>query len=1069
MAQNKSPETLPAQDFFLDTHAFLMDAPIGIFMSTPEGRYLGVNTALARIYGYSTPEEMIAAVTDIAAQVYVDPGDRELFKRLLEDQGEVVNHESRFRRKDGTILWVSRNARVLKGKDGVIVAYQGFTTDITDRRQAEGEKVEAEKRFRLMFTNAPMPYQSLDEQGNFLDVNQTFLDALGYSRDELIGRNFGDILPPAWREHFKENFPDFKAVGEILGVEFEMVKKDGSTILVYFNGKIQCDDQGRFLRTHCIFQDITNQKRTEEYLQKVLDATNDGIWDYDLATGRFACSERFAEILGYKSEEIQDFGCFCEDNIHPEDADGFRKVFKGYINGSLPRYATEFRLKTKEGDYKWIYTRGQVLRRDATSKPMRIVGAHTDITERKQAEEENAKSASLLSATLESTADGLLVINSDGIRTLYNQRFIEMWHIPKSLLEDSVNETMLQYVLDQMANPEDFLAKVRELYDTPAASSVDLLHFADGRVFERYSQPQRLDGKIIGRVWSFRDITERVTAEETLIRQQRSIELSNRIANVFLTSAEDEVFADVLDIILLVLDSRFGYFGYIDEAGDLVCPSLTRDVWEQCQVAGKNVFFPRAGWGGLWGRSLMEKQTLVANGNLQFPVGHVTLENALAVPIVHHDNLIGQFVVANKAGGYDKNDRNLLETAASQTAPILFAIQERARQETAHVKLQAQLTQAQKMESVGRLAGGVAHDFNNMLSVINGYAELVLNDLQPNSSSHAKIQSILKAGRQSADIVRQLLAYARKQTIDPQILHLNEALDDMLRMLGNLIGENIELACMPGHNLWKVKMDPAQLNQMLANLAINARDAITDVGRVTIETGNVVFDQTFCAMHAGTMPGEFVLLSVSDNGRGMDQETQERLFEPFFTTKEPGKGTGLGLATVYGIVKQNNGFIYVYSEPGKGTTFRVYLPRYQSAPEEERPRPTPDEIPRGRETVLLVEDKPVVLDLCTAMLENLGYEVLPAADQKEALRLAREHPGEIHLLLTDVIMPGMNGRDLKDQILPLRPEIKCLFMSGYTANVIVHHGVLEEGINFIEKPFTRHSLAVKLRQVLTGA
>jgi PAS domain S-box-containing protein len=213
------------------------------------------------------------------------------------------------------------------------------------------------------------------------------LTSWGTPRNELIGRNFGDILHPAWREHFKENFPSFKAVGEILGVEFEMVKKDGSTIVVHFNGKIQQDDQGRFLRTHCIFQDITKQKRAEEYLQQVLDATNDGIWDYDLASGRFACSERFAEILGYKSEEIQDFGCFCKDNIHPEDAERFRETFEGYVHGRLPRYATEFRLKTKEGDYKWIYTRGQALRRDAAGKATRIVGVHADITDRKQAEE----------------------------------------------------------------------------------------------------------------------------------------------------------------------------------------------------------------------------------------------------------------------------------------------------------------------------------------------------------------------------------------------------------------------------------------------------------------------------------------------------------------------------------------------------------------------------------------------------------------------------------------------------------------------------------------------------------
>ncbi|WP_319589125.1 ATP-binding protein [uncultured Desulfobulbus sp.] len=564
------------------------------------------------------------------------------------------------------------------------------------------------------------------------------------------------------------------------------------------------------------------------------------------------------------------------------------------------------------------------------------------------------------------------------------------------------------------------------------------------------------------------DITERKQAEEALIRQQRFIKLNNLIANVFLTSSRNEVFADVLNVILTALDSRFGFFGYINEAGDLVSPTLTRDVWDQCQVADKSIVFPRANWKGLWCRALLEKQTFISNENLQVPEGHVALENALATPIVYNDNLIGLFVVANKAGGYDKDDRDLLESVAAQTAPILFAIQEEARRKIEHEKLEVQLHQAQKMESVGRLAGGVAHDFNNMLGVILGYTELAMERVEPDNPLHANLEKIQGAAQRSADLTRQLLAFARKQIVSPKVIDLNDTIESVLKMLLRLIGEDIDLAWRPGKEVWPVKMDPIQVDQILTNLCVNARDAIVDTGKLTIETSIASFDEEYCSHHAGIVPGDYVLLAVSDTGCGMDKETQAHLFEPFFTTKEMGKGTGLGLATVYGVVKQNNGFINVYSEPRKGTTFKIYLPRHldKTVPLPEKEPYKPDE--RGRETVLLVEDEPTILDMTTEMLERLGYTVLAAGTPGEAIRLTREHPGRIDLLLTDVVMPEMNGRDLAKTLLSIYPDIRRLFMSGYTASVIAHHGVLDEGMHFIHKPFSMKDLGRKLREALEG-
>lgn len=380
-------------------------------------------------------------------------------------------------------------------------------------------------------------------------------------------------------------------------------------------------------------------------------------------------------------------------------------------------------------------------------------------------------------------------------------------------------------------------------------------------------------------------------------------------------------------------------------------------------------------------------------------------------------------------------------------------------------KLQVQLNQAQRIESVGRLAGGVAHDFNNMLGVILGHAEMALLKLDPEHPQYHDLQAIHAAAERSADLTRQLLAFARRQTITPKVIDLNETIEGMLKMLRRLIGEDIDLAWNPGMSIWPVTMDPSQLDQILANLCVNARDAIEGVGKVTIETANAFFDENYYRHNAEVVVGEYVLLAVSDDGCGMEKETLAQIFDPFFTTKELGQGTGLGLATVYGIVKQNNGFINVYSEPGEGTTFKIYLPRHTARTAVPK---AASQVPvgRGHETILLVEDESSILEISKEMLESFGYTVRAASTPGEAIRIAEEHAGDINLLMTDVIMPEMNGRNLAKRLLSLYPELACLFMSGYTADVIAHRGVLEEGVHFIQKPFSVQGLAAKVREAL---
>lgn len=396
----------------------------------------------------------------------------------------------------------------------------------------------------------------------------------------------------------------------------------------------------------------------------------------------------------------------------------------------------------------------------------------------------------------------------------------------------------------------------------------------------------------------------------------------------------------------------------------------------------------------------------------------------------------------------------------------IYDIDDKITAEKEREELQLQLTQSQKLEAIGKLAGGVAHDFNNILSVIIGKSELALMKMRATDPFRKSFSDIKKAAEHSANLTRQLLAFARKQTIAPQVADINAIMGDTMTMLRRIISENIDLKQVPASNVWMIKVDPDQVAQVLTNLCVNARDAISGNGQIIIRTENCSLDETYYRDKSSYRPGDYVCLSVSDNGCGMDQETQKHIFEPFFTTKDLHTGTGLGLATVYGIIRQNNGFIVVYSEKNQGTTFKVFLPRYRGRAPRDLPQKQNQETPRGRESILLVEDERDLLQISEQMLTELGYRVFAANGPKEALEYMAEHGNTIDLLLTDVIMPQMNGRDLVARVNSTHPRIRHLYMSGYTADIIAHQGILEEGIVFLQKPFSVHELAIKVRTVL---
>ena len=921
---------------------------------------------------------------------------------------------------------------------------------------------------------------------------------------------------------------------------------------------------------------------------------------------------------------------------------------------------------------------------------------------------------SVLQATLESTADGILVVDLVGKIVSHNRHFEEMWHLSPELIaannDAAGRRRLIAHVQDQLTNPHLFVDGIQERYAEPESDSFDVLTFKDGRVLERYSIPLRLNGRSVGRVWSFRDVTARRRAEcvqEAVYRISHTAHTADNLQE--LLHAIHEIVGELMpakNFYVSLYDAEkdrleFPYF--VDEI-DLTCdvkprklrkglteyvlrtgqPLLaTPEVYERLVAAGEAELIgaPSIDWLGVplkvkdrtigvvvtqtysqgvrygegerdiltfvssqmamaierkrvedaWREQSELLQRIVDNipvmlvfldeqgrihwGNrewthtLGYDIGEARardiftelypdpgerqrLRDSIGAPVGQWTDFrtrtktgaILDTIWANApltgggwlAIGMDVSDRKRAEeryrSFIAQSSegvsrleidpPVPISLSEEAqidrlyagariaecndamarmyglgearelvgtqladlhnvadptnreqirafirggyrvsdsetrehdregrsrvflnnvvgfledghlvrvwgtqRDVTDQRHLEEQFRQSQKMEAVGQLAGGIAHDFNNLLTAILGNTQLLLRDLPPGDAKRGDVEEIRKASERAASLTRQLLAYSRRQMLQPEVLDLNVVVAEMDKMLRRLIGEHIALVAVLASDLGRVRADPNQLEQVIVNLAVNARDAMPDGGKLTIETANVDLDETFAQAHLGSVPGAYVMLAVTDSGVGMDATVRAHLFEPFFTTKEVGKGTGLGLATVYGIVKQSDGYISVYSEPGRGSSFKIYLPRNGSTADlpvtPQRGGPA-----RGSETILVVEDEPAVLTLSQRALEAQGYVVLAAADAAAALRVVERHGGTIHMLLTDVVMPGLSGRELADRLGAQRPGIRVLYMSGYPGDAVVQHGTLPSGSAFLQKPFSPDGLARKVRDVL---
>jgi signal transduction histidine kinase len=581
-------------------------------------------------------------------------------------------------------------------------------------------------------------------------------------------------------------------------------------------------------------------------------------------------------------------------------------------------------------------------------------------------------------------------------------------------------------------------------------------------------------------------ITERKQAEEAL---RRSEEEARRLAQ------ENSVMAEIGRIISSTLNIEEVYERFAEEVRKLIpfdriminLADLKNKTSTPAYIAGIDVPDRRVGdntpmAGTVTEEVIRTRSSLlikVDNDNIDevvnrfpplLPTFQAGLRSIISVPLISKDQVIGVLSLRSLVPkAYTDQDVRLAERIGGEIAGAIANAQlyaERIQAEKEMAVLQEQLRQSQKMEAIGRLAGGIAHDFNNLLTIIKGYSQLSLIELKETDPMRGSIEEIKRAADRAADLTRQLLAFSRRQILEMRVLDLNSVLRDLDKMLRRVIGEDIELVTLLAEDLGRVKTDHGQMQQVIMNLAVNAKDAMPNGGKLTIETANVELDETYARSHVAVIPGRYAMLSVSDTGVGMTAEVKEQVFEPFFTTKEKGKGTGLGLSTVYGIVKQSGGNIWVYSEPGQGTTFKIYLPRVDEPLEELKEKAEVKEIPLGSETILVVEDEGEVRKVAVRILSGQGYKVLEASHGNDAMLVCKQHEGPIHLMVTDVVMPNMSGHELAKRLKAFHPEMKVLYMSGYTDNAIVHHGVLEKGMNYIQKPFTVEGLAKKVREVL---
>ena len=898
--------------------------------------------------------------------------------------------------------------------------------NIFERNQADLALRESERRFQQLAEDSGTVAWEVDAEGLYTYVSSVSVALWGYAPSELVGRmHFYDLHPDEGREAFKEaalaafarkeSFKDFVNAVQT---------KEGRRRWVCTNGAAELNDDGTLRGYRGSDVDITVRMVAEAALREsnarlsaVVEASPTGIVVSRLLDGKvLEANDAAVRLYGFTREEalgrtVGELGTYVDLSQRDE------LVRQLTQHGSVEQFPIEFRRRS--GEVGVLEMSGRVVELGGEKC---LVSMLLDVTARKRAEESLRASEVQFRQLVDNITDVFWITSPDfAVMHYVSPGFEKIWG---------------RSVESLYAEPHLWVDAILPAERERVFASFGALSTSDQEVEAEY-RIVRPDGAVR---W-IRDRSFRVIDASGKVTRLAGL-ASDITAN---RQAEDEVRALSRVVeqspLSIIITDRAGTIEYVNPYFERATGYTKGEVLGQNPRLLKSGTMPAKTYDEMW-------TAITAGGEWRGELcnrrksGELFWESAVISGIRDGDGAIAHYIAVKE----DVTERKLAEAERSN--------------------LEAQVQQAQRLESVGRLAGGVAHDFNNMLAVILSYAEMASEQVARGEPLHDDLQVIGDAARRSADLTRQLLLFSRQQPVAPRALDLNESIQGMLKMLHRLVGENVRLVWVPETKLWAVMIDPTQVDQILANLCVNARDAIADVGKLTVETSNVTLDEGYCASHAGVSPGAYVRLTVSDDGCGIGADDLAHVFEPFFTTKEVGKGTGLGLATVYGIVKQNDGHIDVSSEVGTGTTFAIYLPRHADPGELARAGERRSQVPCGDETILLVEDQPGILRATTRLLEGLGYTVLGATSPKDAVRQAQECARPIHLLLTDVIMPEMNGRDLAKHLTANQPGLRVVFMSGFTANVIAADGVLRDGVHFLQKPFSKSDLGFKVREAL---
>jgi two-component system, cell cycle sensor histidine kinase and response regulator CckA len=1010
---------------------------------------LEANDAAMRAYGYSREELLGRKITDLCLDEEI-PRALKLADKLptsLSCQGHW-----RHRRKSGEIFDVEITTQGIRfaGRDTVLAA----ALDVSARRAAEEKVAEQSASLRALTENNPMAVVVLDEDRRIQMCNPAFELMFGYHQAEILGADLDPMLAPGELGSEAASLTDRASTGEVVRVKTRRRRSDGSMVDVQIVG-VPLIVNGRRTGTFGMYEDITDRTRAEQArrqaevrLQTLFDNAVEGIFQSTPDGKLLSANPALARMRGYATPEelianVQDLAL---DSYADPNA---RAEFKRRMQRDGMVQTFEYQLVRKDGTKIWVSESAHCVR-DDSGEIVSYEGTIEDVTQRKRSELERQVNFEIIHAVnaTDNLNDLLQRIHQSLKRLLYAENcFVALFEPATGMF----HFPFFADQFDQVPPPQQVgRSCTAYVYRTGRAMLIPQRTFdklaADGEV-ELVGTPSP--------TWLGVPLRTPAATIGVLVVQHYEDE------NAY-TERDLEFLASVGGQIALAIERKRADAKVRESEARLrvLVEQLPAVLW----TVDKNLRFTSCLGAGL-ARLGIKPNQLVGTSLLDY---FETADQTFMPIASHRRALAGEpttFHVEWKSGSYTCHVEPLRNADGELEGAICMALDITDRKQ-----LEEQLRQAQKMEAVGRLAGGIAHDFNNLLMVIQGYADLLAERLPERDPLRRNAEQIQTASQRATSLTRQLLAFSRKQMLAPKVLNVQSVVADMEKILHRLIGEDVRLESSSAPNLGLVKADRSQIEQVILNLAVNARDAMPDGGRLTIETANVELDATCSHPPAMLSPGKYVMLAVTDNGCGMDAETQAHIFEPFFTTKEKGKGTGLGLATVYGIVKQSGGYVWVYSEPGRGTSFKVYLPRIEEpAGAEGRDKKLPAQaMPRGSETILLVEDEKGVRELAREYLLTCGYNVLVAEDGHTAIELAAMHAGPIDLLMTDVVMPGISGRELADRVKSQRAGIKVLYMSGYTDQSVVKHGILETDAVLLQKPFTMATLALKLRELFSN-